>query len=380
MKKHVKQSRSGPAPARVWLDGVAVAGFLRARSGWVSLVLVLIATLRIVSTWTVFNHTADEPAHISCGMEWLSRGVYRYEHQHPPLTRVMVALGPYLLGERTTGHPKMDYDGSAILHRAGHYDAVLASSRAGNLPFFWLACWMAFLWGRRIYGRVGAVLAVFVFTFTPLVLAHAGLSTTDMGLTALFAASLYCLVRCLEAPGWRTAVLLGLSLGGMSLSKFSGFAFLPPAVAAGILCWFLFERKRASGFAVFPYRGAAAMALSVPLTLLVVWAGYRFSFGRCSWFPFAVPFPELFSGVSEVSAHNAGGHLSFLLGSLSMQGLINEVVHLLNRVRGKHNKLIVTMSASLYCLKVVTLSWLDSTKTWTSTNNVYNQARKFSTS
>jgi hypothetical protein len=39
-----------------------------------SLVLIGIATLRIVSTYTVFNHTSDEPVHIGCGMEWLDKG------------------------------------------------------------------------------------------------------------------------------------------------------------------------------------------------------------------------------------------------------------------------------------------------------------------
>ncbi len=41
--------------------------------------LIAFASLRIVSTYTVFNHTFDEPAHIACGMEWLDhqRGVKR---------------------------------------------------------------------------------------------------------------------------------------------------------------------------------------------------------------------------------------------------------------------------------------------------------------
>ena len=36
--------------------------------------LVLIASARIVSTYTVFNHTVDEPAHLAAGMEWISAG------------------------------------------------------------------------------------------------------------------------------------------------------------------------------------------------------------------------------------------------------------------------------------------------------------------
>lgn len=58
------------------------------------LLLIRIGSARIVSTYNVFNHTVDEPTHIACGMEWLSKGTSHYEDQHPPLSRIAVALGP----------------------------------------------------------------------------------------------------------------------------------------------------------------------------------------------------------------------------------------------------------------------------------------------
>src|SRR5207247_8188608 len=104
-----------------------------------------------------------------------------------------------------------------------------ALARAGILPFFWLACGMVFLWGRRVLGTAGAVLAVLIFTMIPTVLAHAGLATTDIGLTAWFAAATYALVRLAEDPGPTTAAWLGLSAGLMTLSKFSALVFYPAA-------------------------------------------------------------------------------------------------------------------------------------------------------
>ena len=70
--------------------------------------LVLVASIRIIATYTVLNHTYDEPAHIACGMEWLDKGVYRWEPQHPSLARVATALGPYLLGARSQNTPNVD--------------------------------------------------------------------------------------------------------------------------------------------------------------------------------------------------------------------------------------------------------------------------------
>src|ERR1700688_3894473 len=73
----------------------AVLVWLRRHSLLVFFLLVAVASLRIVATYMVFNHTIDEPAHIACGMQWLANGVYRLEPQHPPLARVAAALGPY---------------------------------------------------------------------------------------------------------------------------------------------------------------------------------------------------------------------------------------------------------------------------------------------
>ena len=65
-----------------------------------AIVLTLVGVGRIVSTYHVFNQAYDETAHIACGMEWLDKGTFRMEPQHPPLPRVASALGPYLSGLR----------------------------------------------------------------------------------------------------------------------------------------------------------------------------------------------------------------------------------------------------------------------------------------
>src|SRR5690242_2291852 len=162
--------------------------FLDRHSHGLVLALVLLATVRIVSTYTVFNHTFDEPAHIACGTEWLADHVYKWEDQHPPLSRVAVSLGPYLMGARPQGTPRiniyaMSHEGVNILYAGHHYDLWLALARAGNLPFFWLACLVIYQWGRRYFGTAVAVASLFIFSFLPPVLAHAGLATTDMALT-----------------------------------------------------------------------------------------------------------------------------------------------------------------------------------------------------
>lgn len=292
------------------------------------LVLIALGTLRIAATYTVFNHTADEPAHIACGMEWLAQGQYRWEPQHPPLARVAAALGPYLLGDRPQGTPRnvpfaQFKEGSAILFSGGHYDLALALARAAMLPFFWVACLVTWWWGARYLGRATAVVAVFILTFLQPVLAHSGLATTDIALTAFMGATFLAGLVWLERPGTRHALWLGIALGLMVLSKFSSLVFLP-AAAAFSLVWFWFtERPGIGSLKEAARRRLPGLALALFVAFVLVWGGYRFHFGPIRPGGMSVPAPELFAGIDQVKEHNAAGHESYLLGQRGSTGFWN---------------------------------------------------------
>ena len=319
-KKKARQERVQVATRAPLL--ARIEDFLERRALVIVIALILFGSLRIALTYTVFNHTSDEPAHIACGMQWLDQGIYTYEAQHPPLTRVMVALLPYLAGVHGNRQGDMTFEGNTILYEggAGQYDWRLALSRAGNLPFFWLACWMVFLWGRRILGTSAAVFAVLIFSMIPTVLAHAGLSTTDMGVTACILAAMYASLRLVEQPGVKTMAWFGLALGLMVLSKFSALVYYPASMALALGVWYWLRRPRIGDFARQLARLLPWIAASAVLAFFLIWAGYRFSFGKNVYLPFPAPFPELFAGIQEVSQHNTGGHLSYLLGDLRMDG------------------------------------------------------------
>src|SRR3954468_24746726 len=109
-----------------------------------ALLLVLLGSLRIVSTYTVFSDTIDEPDNLAAGLEYLTTGRYLYHDENPPLARVFEAVGPRLAGERYYGGPAAYLEGVRILGSGAHYDRVLALARAGVLPFFWAASLVVF--------------------------------------------------------------------------------------------------------------------------------------------------------------------------------------------------------------------------------------------
>jgi hypothetical protein len=294
--------------------------------------LVAFAVARIVATYRVFNQTYDEPAHIASGIEWLDEGQYRYEHQHPPLARVAVALGPYLAGIRCSGLKSVWEEGNEILYSGGRYFRTLALARMGILPFFVIACALVWSWSRRLFGTGAALASTLLFTMLPPILAHSGLATTDMACATFVFAAIYAFSRWLERPAWRQSLLLGASTALAALSKFSSLAFVPASMLAVLLLYWSIDRPPLAAFRRESLRRTASLIFAVAVLFLAIWAGYRFSVGPVTaenrpyatidrFLPEAgVPAFEFFDGIGEVEYHNTRGHESWLLGEYRTDG------------------------------------------------------------
>src|SRR5262245_45847383 len=161
-------------------------------------------------------------------MEWLERGTYTFEPQHPPLARIAVALGPFLsrvrLGESPNGSL---YDqGNAILYSGGRYWRNLTVARIGTLPFLVLLCTVAFLWCRRWFSEGAGFWTVLLLACTSPVLGHAGLATNDLACAAGAIFALYEFLRWLEEPSTARSVWWGMATAVAILCKFSNIPFL----------------------------------------------------------------------------------------------------------------------------------------------------------
>lgn len=282
----------------------------------IALVIALIALAAIVSTYRVFNNMYDEPAHLAAGMEWLSRGTYTYEPQHPPLSRVAAAIGPYLAGERGTGYPHMYTEGRIILGSGEHYQRILTRARLGMLPFFLILVLTTWYWARRVADERTAALAVLFVSANPNVLAHAGVAGTDIGPAALMPAALLAWTMWLEQPTTKRSVMLGVLVALCGLSKFNAVAYLLPAAIAVALISVLKARRDllwTGGLKL-----ARPLSVAVLVASFVTWAMYRFSIGPVG--RLTLPAPELFAGLAAFSRHGAGGHPAYLFGQVRLGG------------------------------------------------------------
>ena len=298
------------------------------------LLLIGVAAVAVARTWTTFTATFDEPLHLASGMEWLDKGSYSYELQHPPLARAALALGPYLKGLRSFSLPEAKAEGNAILYSGGSYWSNLASARGGNLLFLAQAGVIVFLWARRWFSKTTGLWAVLLFVSLPPILGHAGLATIDLACAATVPTALYAFLRFLENPVWRRALFLGVTLALAFLSKFSSLAFLAACFAFALVYLVLANWGASLGGVPWGrlFRQASIVAA---VTVVLLWAGYRFAMSPYHgphprvdrWFAHRpllrrityrimespLPLMDMVAGVREVRSHNENGHDSYLL-------------------------------------------------------------------
>jgi hypothetical protein len=99
-----------------------------------------------------------------------------------------------------------------------------------RLPTVWLALLLGAVvwrWAKDLYGPYAASLALLLFAFSPNLIAHAGLATTDLGVAAFYVAAVYAWTRFLRRGSPRWLLIAGVLLGLALSAKFSALMLLP---------------------------------------------------------------------------------------------------------------------------------------------------------
>lgn len=320
-------------------------------SRYAAVLLVVLCIGLCASTYRYFGHTWDEPEHLAAGIQLLDRGQYTYDIQHPPLARLAMAVGPYIAGVRSFGGagPSGEQEGRDLLYQTVGYDRVLTLARLGVLPFLLVMFGATWALMRPILGHTGALLATFFLASTPTVLGHASVAALDVPAAAMCTLALYLIVRWIEAPSWRTSLLLGAGAGLAVGTKLSAIPFLFLCGVALLASRAALGNVAAAGppAPVRRYLGGASLVALGGLIAVTLAYGGRFEFlldeSRQSnpaidyvTAPGTVPHEVLASiarhvplplaaeklplGIGEVIKHNREGHLSFLLGEVRKTG------------------------------------------------------------
>jgi hypothetical protein len=303
---------------------------VKARVGsWLAVAGLLILFALLVFSVGGKSPTADEQNHLARGLAYLRTGDLRLSQEHPPGANAWEAW-PLLLDPRvrlpleSSSWANAEWYGFAdqLLWQANdHPQAMIWATR---VPVMWLSCLLAALayrWTRDLGGGWAGLLTLSLVVFDPNLLAHGRLTTTDMAVTALSAAAMWGVWRAVRQSRWADWVLAGALFGLAQLTKFSALALAPVVMLVGAAGWWRAWRKGGEPAGRSLGNWAAYLLLFYLVGGLVVWAGYRFTWGPVEALGNVPgPAPAYWSGIASILRRTGGGSPAFLMGEISREG------------------------------------------------------------
>jgi len=210
---------------------------------------VLVAAASIIAVASAWHDSpiVDEIPHIGAGYSYIAGQTYEFNPEHPPLAKDLAGLALLPLGLNPQIIPAVNSDNQPngvndqwnfgrqlIYHSNVNPIAIVHAAKLPLIVLFIFSAILVFAWTKRTYNPRAALLAVFLFSFCPTIIAHSRFVTTDIA--ALFGVlfSTYFFVRYLQEQNTANFWLASLSFGVALLTKFSTFLLVPFFVLTAI--------------------------------------------------------------------------------------------------------------------------------------------------
>ena len=188
--------------------------------------------------------TTDEGVHLGAGYTYLINRDFRFDPEHPILIKELAAA-PLLFMKisQPSDYVTLWDKGSNFFYdswqesRAYGEQLIFASHNDFSGIIFWSqlvmilitlgAATFVFYWSKKLFGNKAGFLALALFLFNPIVLAHGRLVNTDLAITFVFALGIFSFWEMLKKPSWGTVVLAGLAFGLAAVVKFTFIILVP---------------------------------------------------------------------------------------------------------------------------------------------------------
>jgi len=320
-------------------------------------IIITVSVLLMLLSMINDSFIVDEIPHVGAGYSYVTKGDMRLNPEHPPLAKDLAGLALLTLNLNqsvfrstfwnTDINGQWEFGRRLIYDSGNNADEITYVARLPLLLFFILAAILIFWWSNELYGQKGALIALFIFAFSPTVMAHARFVTTDVA--ALFGVlyATYFFIKYLKDPTgknfWLAAIVFGIAL----ITKFSTFLLIPFLGLTALIYGFVFG-VRHKKFQEAIRWGFKSVAVFLTGFVLIVWPVYYLhtqnyplerqkrdtqtllsSFGnrifadRVVWMsdkPILRAAGQYFLGLLMVTQRSAGGNTIFFLGEVKNYG------------------------------------------------------------
>jgi hypothetical protein len=202
---------------RRWLFALAVAALLAEMA------------VAMVTTAAEQTPTIDEPVYVGTAVVYWQQHSLRYNPEHPPLGKLVIATGAAL------AHPRLDRAftgdqtalGRHLLYESGNDPwRLMLMARLPVIVLTLLFGLVALAFARELTGPVGGLLTLALYAFSPDLIAHGSLATLDVPASGFLLTSAWLLWRARRRP-LRCLPLAGVALGAALATKMSTLAAVP---------------------------------------------------------------------------------------------------------------------------------------------------------
>jgi 4-amino-4-deoxy-L-arabinose transferase-like glycosyltransferase len=222
--------------------------------------------------------TFDEMAHVTGGYAYWKLNDYRIQPENGNWSQRLVALPAVLSGARFPSLDQPIWTTSNFWEISDQFffssgndaDRMLSSARRMVALVSAVLCLLVFFWSKSLWGYAGAWVSLVLVAFSPTLLAHGGLATSDVIVAAFFIAALWALWTTLNLITLRTVLVSVVLTAGLFLAKYSAVVFIPVALTLLVI---RLTRKPVKK----PLLGAV-VAIHLIAVPSIIWMSYGFRY------------------------------------------------------------------------------------------------------
>lgn len=318
------------------------------------LLFVLIITVLSIRNDSL---TMDELAHLPAGYSYLTQKDMRLNPEHPPLMKDLAAVPLLFIKDinfpddikawKEDVNGQWDFGNNLLYKSSNPAEKMIFWGRIPMILILLLLGFYVFWWTREVFGNKASLIALFLYSFSPTLLAHGRLVTTDVAAAAGVFIATYYFVKFLKDPKKKNIIFAGIALGLAELLKFS-LILLFPFFFLLMIIWAIAKSSNKREFLESLGRYFVLTVLVGVICFAVIWIVYLFhtwdyppekqvrdtefilsSFGNRTlagivvWMadkPILKAIGHYFLGVFMILQRASGGNTGYFLGEVSAAG------------------------------------------------------------
>ncbi|MBU1062472.1 MAG: glycosyltransferase family 39 protein [Candidatus Omnitrophica bacterium] len=187
----------------------------------VALILSIMAFL-MISSIAFKSRTSDEDSHLRYGIKMLnfnSDKVDGHDNSKMPFS-IFNAIAV------TYARNILNFAGKGLKENIREHLAY-SLGRLITIIFALLLGLYVFKWTKELYGSIPAILSLILYAFSPNIIAHSRLITTDLYAALMVTLSAFYFWKFIRFGGWKRAILSASMLGVSQLTKYSCLFLYP---------------------------------------------------------------------------------------------------------------------------------------------------------